>query len=210
MTQTRGRKTFALSHSGGVVRELAQADVLQALERAGQPTDAALVEILTRILNDRLISVDAPPALTRGQERHLEKIERAAASLMDALQGYDHWTDLSLSVSDDLFADEGRMDSDRTLYRWLVRLADVRGRYFETYDPTHRYRATIRQLRDEILAAGGNGAVYDGSRFVAFLTEVERLAPGVIFPVETVSTGRVRYTERAVTERSPLSTKNPV
>lgn len=210
MTQTRGRKTFSLTHSGGVVRELSSPDVRQALKTSGQPTDPALVEKLTRILNDRLISVDAPPALTRGQERQLEKIERAAASLMDALQGYDNWGDLSLSVSDDLFADERRIDSDQTLYRWLVRLADVRGRYFETYDPTQRYRATIRHLRDEILAAGGNGAVYDGSRFVAFLTEVERLAPGLIFPVETVSTGRVRYIERAVAERSPLSTENPV
>lgn len=210
MTQTRGRKTFALTHGGGAVRELSAADVSGALAEAKQPTDATLVARLLRILNDRLISVDVPPALTRGQERQLEKIARAAASLMDAMKDYDQWGELSLSVGDELFAYEGRMDSDQTLYRWLVRLADVRGRYFETYDPTQRYRATIRHLRDEILAAGGNGAVYDGSRFVSFLTEVERLAPGLIFPVETVSTGRVRYTERAVAERSPPSTENPV
>ncbi len=203
MAQTRGRRTSCLLHGGGVVREINQAEVADALKARGLPHEPHLAAEITTFLCDRLVSIDAAPTVTRGSEKEIERIEKAATELIAAMGAYSGMGDLALSIDDDLLSLSGQMGTDEHLYRWLVRLSKSRERYFVEHNPTHGYHRAIVRLRDLISKANGNVAIHRTSRFVSFLGYLETERPGMIFPPETVETGRVRYIERALKSCSP-------
>lgn len=201
--QTRGKPALALLHGGGAVRDIELEAVQRFLQFHDLPCCDHVAEAIWRLLQDRLIMIDAAPVITRGDEAALERIEVAAEKLMKALSGYSATGDLMHTVETDLLPHQGYMDSGLTLQRWLIRLSHVRKRYFREFHPAAAYHEAICQLCDVIRDAGGNVAVHTTSRFMRFLLAVEAEKAGLIFPPETVQTerSRARYVERALSGR---------
>lgn len=203
MAQTRGRRTLAYKHGGGVVREIDHKGIASALAHHELPQGDDVVTQMTTFLCDRLVSVDAAPSVSRGSEKEIERIEKAASELMAAMRAYSDMRELTLSIKGDLFSIAGHMESDEYLYHWLICMSKARERYFEEYNPTYRYHRAIVRLHGLIRDAGGNVAIHRTSRFVRFLSALDEMRPGMIFPPETVNSGRVRYIERALETDSP-------
>lgn len=203
MSQTRGRATYALLHSGGVIREIDRATVSQTLDNKDLPCEDQTVESIWQLLRSRIASIDAPPKTVRGNDREINRIEKAAAELMAALKDYPDVSDLNLSIDHDLSKLGYHMDAGRSLYRWLLRLSVARERYFHPYQPSTSYHDAIVRLREVLRDAGGNVAVHATSRFFQFLLELESRWPCLIFPNGTVDTGRLRYVERAIASHTP-------
>lgn len=203
MSQTRGRPTYALLHSGGAVRHIEQATVFQILADNDLPCDDQTAESIWQLLRARIIDIDAPPKTVRGNERKIQRIEKAAAELIAAMKDYQDVGDLNLSIDRDLSRLGYRIDEGRTLIRWLARFSVARERYFHPYQPSTSYHDTIARLRDVIRDAGGNAAVHETSKFFQFLLDLEAQWPCLIFPNGTVATGRLRYVERAIASHTP-------
>lgn len=203
MSQTRGRATYALSHSGGAIREIDRATVSQILDDNGFTCNGQTIDRIWQLLRSRIVFIDAPPKIVRGNEREIRRIEKAAAELMAALKEYPDIGDLNLSIDYDLSELGYPMDEGRSLYRWLLRLSVARERYFHPHQPSTGYHGAIVRLREVIRDAGGNAAVHASSGFFQFLLDLELQWPCLIFPNGTVATGRLRYVERAIASHTP-------
>ncbi|AUH32069.1 hypothetical protein [Paracoccus tegillarcae] len=202
--QTRGRKTLSLTHAGGWLRDELDAKTIASVLRSKVlPHDEGLVSEMADFLKDRLAMIDLAPTVLRGSERQIDRIENAAKELLAAIRAYKDFAEVSLSIEGEIAQMEGGHRGSLPLYQWLLRLAKLRERYFTGYDPAASYRRTIGRLHSMIKNAGGNVAVHKTSSFVLFLCEIEALRPGLIFPPETVKSGRARYVENALKAGSP-------
>lgn len=205
MATTQGRRTLALTHAGGAVREIDNSTVEQALVANDLPHNPEIVARITQLLCDRLVSVDAAPKIARGSEKQIDRIEKAAAELLAAMKDMPDMGDLILSVKSDLFRIAGHMKTDAYLRHWLICMSGARERYYEEYNPTGSYHRAIFKIRGMIGEAGGNVAVHENSRLVGFLCAMEAERPAMIFAPQTTNTsrGRYRYIERAIAACSP-------
>ncbi|MCF3973998.1 hypothetical protein [Paracoccus salsus] len=198
MVQTRGRKTLALRHAGGWLREIETSAIVKALQSHKLPHEEEVVTRISDLLRERLVTVDLTPAVLRGSEKEIERIEKAAKEMLAAIRGYRDFGDLSLSIDGDMAQTTGEHEGSIRLFGWLLRLSKARERYFREYNPSGSYHSAIKKIRGIISDAGGNVAVHKTSQFVLFLSELERMRPAMIFPPETVETGRARYVENAL------------
>lgn len=206
MVQTRGKRTLAFTHGGGVRREIGPEVVSEALRQCDLPVEQC-VHSLATFLDDRLAHVDVSPKVIRGAEKELERIEKAAESLISAMSAFPHMSDLKLSIAADMCQHIGYMENGLNLYRWLLRLSRARELYFEEHNPTRDYRRAISRIYSIIQEAGGNVAIHGNSKFVRLLIAFEDARPAMIFPPESVSTGRVRYIENALQTYPPNQTQ---
>ena len=197
MAQGQGLPSRTLQQAGGCVRDVTAEAVRSRLTECDLPADPHLADRLRDVLHRRAIFVDVTPQAATGDERALERIERAAAALVAAVGSYSGMADLWLAIDTD--RQPGR-DSATEFYGIAYRLAEVRARYFQPARPTIGYHAGIAEIRDLISEAGGNVALHETSRFVRFLTAIEADFPHLIFPPETAATprGRYRYVQRAL------------
>jgi hypothetical protein len=202
--QTRGKPTLALRHSGGAIRSIDEAFVAIALEAARLPFDAETVEHVHGLLKERLYIVDAPPTVVRDEPEAIEKLEKAAGNLLDAVRQLRAWPEINLALSD-FFVEKGWPHDQRMLVKELLVLQNARQHLFDSYNPTEGYHLLIRRLRDGLAVRGGNTAVHGKSCFITFLLLIEAERPALIFPPMTTSTerGRCRYVERALEGASP-------
>lgn len=197
MAQGQGLPSRTLQHAGGAVREITGEAIRSRLAECDLPTDPQLVDRLHDVLHRRAVFVDVTPTAATGDERAIEKIERAAGALIAALRDYPGAADLWLSIDND--RDAGR-DSASEFYAIALRMADARARYYQPSRPTIGYHDAIKEMRDLIRDDGGNVALHETSRFLRFLAGLEADFPHLIFPAETMATarGRYRYAERAI------------
>lgn len=201
--QTRGKPTLALRHAGGAVREIDKDRIADLARQADLPAAPDVIDRLYCELRNRLIAVDAPPVTLRDDPKAVEGLEKAAGDMLEAIGKARDWGDIKLSLQD-AFAEKGWPYDDQFLIRALLVLKDARAHLFEHHKPTDGYHCLIRSLHGAIRDAGGNVAVHERSRFMAFLMSLESEFAGLIFPSGTVATmrGRCRYVERALSSGS--------
>lgn len=189
--QTRGKPTRAFLHSGGTRRTIEAETVAALLAQHELPDDATTIEALTRVLDDRLASVDCPPTTLRGNPE-IREIAKMAGTLGQRLARSQAGHDLSLAMRRK-FNEMGWPYDDQFLTRALLVLAKAEALLMEEYRPVRSYYFAIRAVRDVIAKAGGNVALHETSALVCFLGSIETGFPGLIFPSKTDTTARARF-----------------
>ncbi|AZQ66963.1 hypothetical protein EF888_07325 [Silicimonas algicola] len=191
MTQTRGKPALAFTHNGGFVRDILpehiEAAYIQAYDEIAPPT---FVSEAANLLRFRIVDVDNPRK--RFTEADIKKVRDAAKRLRLALLAFPDQTGLLQSLEHRMKREVNSGD----LHTWVALLE--RSDTARPYQASRSFKWAISELAKFLRAEGKSPARNGTGPFFRLVEGIERQYPGLMFPTETVGTGRQQYISRAL------------
>jgi hypothetical protein len=186
---TRGKTRWVAKSSGGAVRGISSKNLSNVFfEVFGiRPTGSDFESELEQLLRFREVLVSNPCATVTVKD--IQKLAKKARELQECLRAFPALTAIGEEI---MFFDPSKPRPENDFWFWLTALQSPEHFLRKGSDAT-TFRGAIRAVSRLVEREGQLVSTTAGGKFGRFLEGVDQLYPGLIFPKNTVKTGRRDY-----------------